>query len=91
MVEILQAPKCQHCGHQVENDCPIGASCPKCNRRFLPDPPAAAVPGPRDEDFAILQKECDRLFGELLAERGITEALRARVAELEKGGARDDS
>lgn len=90
MVEILTAPTCRNCGHQVENDCPIGASCPKCKRRFLPDAPPPP-PGLGEKDFTLLQAECDRLFGELQAERGVTAALRARIAELEKGGARGDS
>ena len=104
MEAILTAPTCRHCGHKVENDCPIGAGCPKCGKRFLPDEPSSA-PGPGETDFRVLRGELDRIDSLLNAERGVTEALRGRVAELErenaqlkadsrpkgKGGARGDS
>jgi hypothetical protein len=42
---VLVKPKCRHCGFQVVNDTVVGASCPNCNRRFLPEPVIAAGPG----------------------------------------------
>lgn len=80
MEGILEKPACRHCGFQIDTDCPVGAGCPNCNRRLLPDPVVAAGPG--EADFAVLRAR----VAELETENAALKAPRHRVVRRRKGG-----
>jgi hypothetical protein len=65
---VLVKPKCRHCGFRVPNDTVVGASCPKCARRFLPERESIAAGAGAEE---------------LEAKDAELATLRTRVAELE--------
>ncbi len=57
MTGVLTKPKCKHCGFRVPNDAVVGAGCPKCGRRLLPEPVIAAGSGAEEPAELVSAEE----------------------------------